>query len=157
MADILLIETFWLASFNDKVEFIGFFLPYSDKSINFARKTTGDYGYKEEVELFLSKFIQKVKVFGIVFRDDRGKNMQTLLELEITPKYREDVIMNLDSEDYVEGPIEDTLNKKGEMWVFGKEVSGRDIYIKISMGTSNSSAICISFHIAEYRITYKFK
>lgn len=40
MADILLIETFWLASFNDKVEFIGFFLPYSDKSINFARKTT---------------------------------------------------------------------------------------------------------------------
>ena len=84
---------------------------------------------KEEVELFLSKFIQKVKVFGIVFRDDRGKNMQTLLELEITPKYREDVIMNLDSEDYVEGPIEDTLNKKGEMWVFGKEVSGRDIYI----------------------------
>lgn len=157
MADILLIETFWLASFNDKVEFIGFFLPYSDKSINFARKTTGDYGYKEEVELFLSKFIQKVKVFGIVFRDDRGKNMQTLLELEITPKYREDVIMNLDSEDYVEGPIEDTLNKKGEMWVFGKEVSGRDIYIKISMGISNSSAICISFHIAEYRITYKFK
>ena len=86
---------------------------------------------KEEVELFLSKFIQKAKVFGIVFRDDRGKNMQTLLELEITPKYREDVIMNLDSEDYVEGPIEDTLNKKGEMWVFGKEVSGRDIYIKI--------------------------
>lgn len=83
---------------------------------------------KEEVELFLSKFIQKAKVFGIVFRDDRGKNMQTLLELEITPKYREDVIMNLDSEDYVEGPIEDTLNKKGEMWVFGKEVSGRDIY-----------------------------
>lgn len=46
MADILLIETFWLASFNDKVEFIGFVLPYSDKSINFARKTTGDYGYK---------------------------------------------------------------------------------------------------------------
>lgn len=74
MADILLIEAFWPALFNDKVEFIGFFLPYSDKSINFARKTTGDYGYKEEVELFLSKFIQKVKVFGIVFRDNRGKN-----------------------------------------------------------------------------------
>lgn len=46
MADILFIEAFWLALFNDKVEFIGFFLPYSDKSINFARKTTGDYGYK---------------------------------------------------------------------------------------------------------------
>lgn len=56
---------------------------------------------KEEVELFLSKFIQKVKVFGIVFRDDRGKNMQTLLELEITPKYREDVIMKLADVTYI--------------------------------------------------------
>ena len=46
MADILFIEAFGFALFNDKVEFIGFFLPYSDKSINFARKTTGDYGYK---------------------------------------------------------------------------------------------------------------
>lgn len=112
---------------------------------------------KEEVELFLSRFVQKAKIFGIVFRNDRGKNMQSLLDLEITPKYREDVIMNLDPEDYVEGPIVDTLNRKGEMWVFGKEVSGRDVYIKISMGLCNSSTICISFHIAEYRITYKFK
>lgn len=79
---------------------------------------------KEEVELFLSRFIQKVKVFGIVFHDDRGKNMQTLLELEITPKYRKDVIMNLAPEDYVEDSIENTLNKKGEMWVFGKEICG---------------------------------
>lgn len=78
---------------------------------------------KEEVELFLSRFIQKVKVFGIVFRDDRGKNMQTLLELEITPKYREDVIMNLDPEDYVEGPIEDTLNKKEKCGYSGKRLA----------------------------------
>ncbi len=112
---------------------------------------------KEEVEQFLSKFIQKVKVFGIIFRDDRGKNMQTILELEITPKYREDIIINLNSKDYVDGPIVDTLNKKQEMWVFGKELNGRDVYIKISMGISGSSAICISFHIAEYPLTYKFK
>lgn len=41
--------------------------------------------------------------------------MQTLLELEITPKYREDIIMQLETNDYVDGPIEDTLNKKGDM------------------------------------------
>lgn len=29
----------------------------------------------------------------MIFRDDRGKNMQTLLDLEITPKYREKIIM----------------------------------------------------------------
>ena len=53
--------------------------------------------------MFLPVFIQKVKVFGIVSRDDRGKNMRTLLELEITLKYREDVIMSLaPPDDYVE-------------------------------------------------------
>ena len=46
MADILFIEAFGFALFNDKVEFIGFFLPYSDKSFNFALKITGVYGYK---------------------------------------------------------------------------------------------------------------
>ncbi|MCD8304409.1 MAG: toxin [Prevotellaceae bacterium] len=112
---------------------------------------------KEEVELFLSRFVQKVKVFGIVFRDERGKNMRTLLELEITPRYREDVVMSLSPDDYIEGPIEDTLHKMGEMWVFGKDVKGRDIYIKISLGVSGLSAVCISFHIAERPIIYKFK
>ena len=35
---------------------------------------------------------EKVKVFGIIYRDDRGKNAQTLVDLEITPKYRDTVI-----------------------------------------------------------------
>lgn len=48
---------------------------------------------QENVEQFLVSFHQKAKVFGMIFRDDRGKNMQTLLDLEITPKYREKIIM----------------------------------------------------------------
>lgn len=111
----------------------------------------------KEVERFLAKFKQKAKVFGIVFRDDRGKNMQTLLELEITPKFREQVIANLEYVDYAEGPLPDLLNKMSDMWVFGKRVKGREVYIKITMGANNASAICISFHIAEQSITYKFK
>lgn len=47
---------------------------------------------KEEVEAFLKQFHQKLKIFNIIFRDDRGKNAQTLAELEITPKYRETII-----------------------------------------------------------------
>lgn len=35
---------------------------------------------KEEVEAFLNGFHAKMKVFRIVFRDDRGKNAQTLAE-----------------------------------------------------------------------------
>ena len=40
---------------------------------------------KDEVQQFLNQLKEKIKVFGIIFRDDRGKNLQTLAELEITP------------------------------------------------------------------------
>ena len=55
---------------------------------------------KEDVEVFLKQFQQKLKVFSIIFRDDRGKNAQTLADLEITPKYRETVIKEIKTEDY---------------------------------------------------------
>ena len=40
---------------------------------------------KEEVQRFLNQFNSKMKVFGIIYRDDRGKSRQTLEELEIVP------------------------------------------------------------------------
>ena len=103
---------------------------------------------KEEVQRFLNQMKEKIKVFGIIYRDDRGKNAQTLVDLEITPKYRDSVIINLDVQDYSEGPVIDTLNQCGEMWVFGKDVKGQEVYIKITLD-EGGSAICISFHIAE--------
>lgn len=96
---------------------------------------------KQDVERFLANFHTKMKVFGIVFRDDREKNIQTLADLEIIGKYRETVIMGLEYLDYVEGPIGDTLNLMGEMWVFGKDIKGREVYIKISMGCPGSSTL----------------
>lgn len=112
---------------------------------------------KEQVEDFLKKLKEKIKVFDIVFRDDRGKNLQTLAALEIAPTYRKQVVLNIDPEDYVEGPIVDTLNKMGEMWVFGKNVKKQEVYIKIMLGQPNSSTICISFHISEHPLNYPFK
>ena len=112
---------------------------------------------REDVQKFLNQFHQKMKIFGIIYRDDRGKNQKTLEELEIVPSYRRVIIENLIVEDYVQGPVVDLLNKLGEMWVFGKDVKGHEVYIKISMGLANSQTICISFHIAEYPLSYPFK
>lgn len=112
---------------------------------------------KEDVESFLSNFHSKVNVYGIVFRDDRQKNLETLAELEITPLYRETIILGLEYIDYVDGPIVETLYDLGDMWVFGKDIKGRSVYIKIAMGRPNSSTICISFHLAEGPLKYPFK
>lgn len=112
---------------------------------------------KEEIETFLNQFYAKLKVFDIVFRDDRGKNLQALAELDITPGERLSVIKKIKVEDYSEGPLMDILNRMGDMWVFGRDVKGREVYIKISLGISGSSTICISFHIAERPMCYPYK
>jgi len=36
-------------------------------------------------------------------------------------------------------------------------VNGREVYIKITLGASDHSAVCISFHIAEHPMNYPFK
>ena len=56
----------------------------------------------EEVKRFLEQFNTKVQVFGIIFRDDRGKNSETLRILDITPLQRELIVKNLELQDYVE-------------------------------------------------------
>lgn len=111
----------------------------------------------EEVRRFLAQFNTKVKIYGIMFRDDRGKNSETLRILDITPLQRELIVKNLELQDYVEGPVIDVLNNQGEMWVFGKDVKNREVYIKITLGYTNGQTICISFHIAEHPLKFPFK
>ncbi len=112
---------------------------------------------REEVESFLGQFRIKVEIFQLVFRDDRNKNLETMLELAISSAERAKAVMSIVVEDYSEGPIPDCLHNNGDMWVFGKDVKGREVYIKIALGHPNSSAICISFHLAEHPIKYPFK
>ena len=110
-----------------------------------------------EVQRFLRTFHAKLKVFDILFRDDRGKNQQALFDLDITPVFRVEIIRSLAVTDYSAGPIVSELGKNTEMWVFGKDVKQREVYIKISLGFPNQSVICISFHLAEHEMRYPFK
>ncbi len=112
---------------------------------------------RSEVESFLAAFHTKVKVFGIIFRDDRAKNRNALFDLDISGLERSEVIKNIEADDYSEGPITDELNNGTEMWVFGKDINGIEVYIKITMGGINGRTVCISFHRADYPMKYPFK
>lgn len=112
---------------------------------------------KAEVETFLEGFKQKMRIWDVLFRDDRGKNLQTLLELEIRPIERKLILEQLEVEDYAEGPLNDDLYLGSQMWVFGRMVRKKEVYIKITMGVAGSATICISFHIAEFKMSYPFK
>jgi ribosomal protein S9 len=132
--------------------YIGFLRNFTTEKSKFREMIT-----KEQVESFLEELHTKMKIFGILFRDDREKNRNTLQELEIVPSYRKVVVENLRVEDYVQGPVVDELNRLGEMWVFGKDVKGREIYIKVMISGTTSQTICISFHFAEHPLVYPFK
>lgn len=112
---------------------------------------------KQEVELFLNQLKDKIKVFEVTFRP-RGKNLDDLAELDITPVKRLDYLMNLKAEDYCGGPKKDTYDlTKPDYYEFGIQIKGKEVYIKISPGLSNKMVDCMSFHIAEFPMNYPLK
>ena len=112
---------------------------------------------KNEVEQFLADFKIKLNIWGILYRDDRGKNTQTLLDLELPPNVRTEIIKTITINDYSEGPIDEILYGGSQMWVFGKTIKSTEVYIKITLGKQDNRTICISFHIAEQQMIYPFR
>ena len=110
-----------------------------------------------DVEYFLNEFKFKLGFWGLIYRSDRDKNKRTLLELDFDVSKLRKILENLEIEDYVEGPVSDTLYRISPMWIFGKEIKGQEIYIKISMGNENDKVLCISFHFAEFTLIYPLK
>ena len=108
---------------------------------------------KQEVEQFLSQFGIKFDIWGIFYLD-RDKNEEALKALGITPHGRDEIVRQIKSDDYVETLSADFFN---EMWVFGRDMDGKELYIKIALGQPNSKTICISFHVAEHPIKYAYK
>ena len=80
---------------------------------------------KNQIILFLQNFHVKMEIWGIVVGDDRGKNTQTMLDLEISKDYRNKVLKELTVEDYSDGPLPENLHGGSDMWVFGKLVKER--------------------------------
>ena len=110
-----------------------------------------------EVASFLKHFKEKMKFWDVLFRDERGKNAQALVDLELRPIERKTILETLKTKDYSEGPIKEKLYGGVDMWVFGKFVKKKEVYIKITIGAMGSSVICISFHLSQHKMNYPFK
>ena len=86
---------------------------------------------KKDVEDFLRQFLPKMDVLGIIFLN-RAKNQEALKMLGITPLARKEIIKSITSDDYIETIIDEF--SYGDMWVFGKDCEGIDLYVKIALG-----------------------
>lgn len=104
---------------------------------------------------YLNRFKAKASIWGIVYLD-RDKNLEAVKQLGITAAQRDEIIMGLATEDYVE-TLPPMMAGMQEPWVFGKLYELVELYIKITMGYPDSNTVCISFHKAEYPLNYAFK
>ena len=112
---------------------------------------------KSVIKSFLQELKAIIKSLGIIFSNRPKNSIQNLADLSITAKMREEIILNLEVEDYSEGPLEETQQGGTEMWVFGKVIKGQQVYIKLTISNITGTAVCISFHKAEYPMEFPLK
>lgn len=88
---------------------------------------------------------------------DRRVNLDTLARLGINRQHAQALVVGLKPEDYVSGPSPDHNNPGLEMWVFGLQVSGSEVYVKIQVIVEPARCVCISFHESERPMHYPFR
>ena len=112
---------------------------------------------KTVIKSFLQELKVIIKSFGIIFSNRPKNSIQNLADLSITAKMREEIILNLEIQDYSEGPLEETQQGGTEMWVFGKLIKNQEVYIKLTLSKITAGAVCISFHKAEFPMKFPLK
>lgn len=84
-------------------------------------------------------------------------NMGTLIDLEFSMKDVIRVIKSLQLEDYCETLFDRQDEYPPLLYVFGKEISGKTIYIKLKIREIEERIICISFHYARMPMKYIYR
>ena len=108
-----------------------------------------------DVKQFLLDF-KHAATSGGVFLVPREGNMLTLQFLGLTKKNVEEILLGLSVADYAKGPITDK-DRPGDLWEFGKDIDGHEVYIKLKVVKDKSLAKCISFHIAKRQMKYPYR
>ena len=114
-----------------------------------------DIPIEVQVIVFFKEFKSIVTNEGRLYVINREKNTKALINLRLTRKIRERIILNISKENYCSGPKPDK-NQPGVIWEFGRVVNGKDIYIKLKIAAvvNEKIAKCISFHEAEFPLDF---
>ena len=80
-----------------------------------------------------------------------------MLELEFSIDDVKRELSLLEVVNFSDGPTQEKLYGGADMWVFGKTIQSKEIYIKITMGQPSDKVLCISFHFSEQPLVYANK
>ena len=100
--------------------------------------------------------------FGYFSVMDRQKNSQGLMDLGLTPQQRKDILGQLEVAHYYRGPSPDDTDPEREVWEFGYDLEGTEIYIKLRLvpikgKKTVKQAQVWSFHKAEFAIKHPLR
>jgi len=116
----------------------------------------------EDKKAQIAEFLKEFKKIATSGRGldiiPRRENIAALAELGLTKKNQKDEIMGLTVSDYCQGPERDK-DRPGEIWVFGKQISGKEVYIKLKIAQAGKEKIakCISFHPSIFPLCFPFR
>ncbi len=116
---------------------------------------------RDEVLSFLSLFKGCVILDRYMVKN-KEKNRQGLINLGITPDQRRETLLGLTPEDYHAGPKPDDTDYTKEVWEFGRDVGGVEVYIKLRVVKDPRKkgvyhATVWSFHPAEHPMKYPLR
>ncbi len=113
---------------------------------------------RDKILKFLKEFKKIVTAGRGLDVIPRRENIACLAELGLTKKNQLEEILNLSVSDYCEGPSPDK-DRPGEIWVFGKEIRGKEVYIKLKIAQVGEEKIakCLSFHWANFPLGFPYR
>lgn len=114
-----------------------------------------------KIEYYLS-LIRNTTLETLIIPGRKDPNSKTALCMKVLGYTTEDVLQVLQQlvvEDYSEGPKADLKGREHDLWVFGKTIDDRQIYIKVTAFPEEDgiTTICVSFHEAEREMTFPYR
>jgi hypothetical protein len=109
----------------------------------------------QDVRDFLLEFKQVATAGSGIDIVPRAETRPTLARLGLTRVNLEEILLGLSVTDYCQG-AEPDRDRPGNVWIFGCEIEGHEVYIKLKIAQAGEKRIakCISFHIARYPLEY---
>jgi hypothetical protein len=109
------------------------------------------------IETFLSHLQSLVKEKGAKILD-RPENRSMLDIIEFNQLDIENTLLSLTKSDYCEGPVPDDKDRPDDVWIFGRNIKGHDVYIKLAIveKKKRKNVVCISFHEPTHPLYYPY-
>lgn len=118
---------------------------------------------RRAVEEFLNRFSAAIDLNLVYWVPRHDKFIQGLIDLGITQKLALEIIKQLTPDDYCSGPVPDEHDPSKEVWVFGRDIEGKEAYIKLALASGHRKRKGIvygkvwSFHEAEHSMKYPLR